>query len=74
MWSFLTALLTAIAHALIFWRENKQREEGRQEAVKETETQAKKNEAAADAAVTNPTIIERVRSRFDRSRRSPTDQ
>jgi hypothetical protein len=62
MWTFLASLMRIIVEALGLWRDQKLRDEGRKEA------EAKQNEQAAAVAADDPAVIERVRSRFDRSR------
>jgi hypothetical protein len=70
MWTFLLNLVAIIASAFRLWHEEKLRNEGRQDAVKKAEDDAKATEAVAADASANPAVIERVRSRFDRARRN----
>ena len=74
MWSFLSNLIALLANAFRAWHEEKLRNEGRQEVVKKAEEDAKATEVVADLASTDPVTLERVRSRWDRARRSPTPE
>lgn len=68
MWTFLLNLVAIIASAFRLWHEEKLRNEGQQDAVKKAEDDAKATEAVAADASTDPAVIERVRSRWDRAR------
>lgn len=68
MWTFLSNLVALLVAAFRAWHEEKLRNEGRQEVIKKAEEDAKATEAAADLASTDPAVLERVRSRWDRAR------
>ena len=72
MWALIAKLLTVLADAFKLWQNERLRDEGRAEVVREAEKDVAEAEAVADAAVTDPAVIERVRARFDKARR--TDQ
>ena len=74
MWAFLSNLIALLANAFRAWHDEKLRNEGRQEVVKKAEEDAKATEAVAADASADPAVIERVRSRWDRARRSPTPE
>lgn len=74
MWTFLSNLIALLASAFKAWHDEKLRSEGRQEVVKKAEEDAKAAESVAAAAPSDPTIIERVRSRWDRARKKPASE
>lgn len=71
MLKFLTALLGAISKLLGAWREHHWKLEGRQEAAKEAEDEIRNQIALGEAAVSipDPERTERLRSKYDRSRK-----
>lgn len=70
MWTFLSNLIALLADAFRAWHDEKLRNEGRQEVVEKAKEDAKATETVAAAASTDPAVIERVRSRWDRARRN----
>lgn len=67
---FLTLLLEIIHRFFVEKDKAEQKQEGRQEAIKEIADASQRNVEAAEAAVVtpDPERDERLRSRFDRSR------
>jgi len=74
MWTFLSNLIAIIANAFKLWHDEQLRNEGRQEVVKKAEEDAKATESVASAAASDPAVIERVRSRWDRARTRRTPE
>lgn len=70
MIKFLTTLLSAIDKLLGAWREQYWKRQGRQDTIKEINDALNEQVRKAQDAVVNPDPddIERMRSRFDRSR------
>ena len=68
---FLTALLGIINKLLGLWDENRWKRQGRQEAIKETNDAINRQIelGAAAVSVPDPERDERLRDRFDRSRK-----
>lgn len=70
MLRLLTSLLDIINKVLGFWRDNKLEEQGRQQAIKETNDEVNRQVelGAAAIATPDPERDDRLRNRFDRSR------
>lgn len=68
---FLAALLGIIDKLLGAWAEHRWKQQGRQETIKETNDAINRQIELGEAAVTitDPTRAERLRDRFDRSRK-----
>lgn len=68
---FLTALLGIINKLLGLWNENRWKLKGRQETIKETNDAINKQIELGEAAIIipDPERDERLRNRFDRSRK-----
>ena len=68
---FLTALLGIINKLLGLWNENRWKRQGRQEAIKETNDAINRQIELGEAAISvpDPERTERLRDRFDRSRK-----
>ena len=68
---FLTALLGIINKLLGLWNENRWKLKGRQEAIKEVNDAINKQIELGEAAIIipDPERDERLRNRFDRSRK-----
>lgn len=68
---FLTALLGIINKLLGLWNENRWKRQGRQETIKETNDAINKQIELGEAAIIipDPERDERLRNRFDRSRK-----
>ncbi len=68
---FLTALLGIINKLLGLWNENRWKWQGRQEAIKEVNDAINKQIELGEAAIIipDPERDERLRNRFDRSRK-----
>lgn len=68
---FLTALLGVINKLLGLWDENRWKRQGRQEAIKETNDAINRQIELGEAAISvpDPERTERLRDRFDRSRK-----
>lgn len=67
---FLTALLAAFDNLFGAWKEQRWKRQGRQETIKEMNDAINEQVKQAEQAAANPTVdeLERMRSRFDRSR------
>jgi hypothetical protein len=70
MLKFLTALLGVLNKLLGAWQAHHWKRQGRQEAAREAEDEIKEQIALGEAAVISPDPdrIERMRSKYDRSR------
>ena len=68
---FLTALLGVLNKLLGFWTEHRWKRQGRQETVKEINEAINEQIALGEAAIIipDPERTERLRDRFDRSRK-----
>ncbi len=68
---FLTALLGIINKRLGLWNENRWKRQGRQETIKEVKDAINKQIELGEAAIIipDPERDERLRNRFDRSRK-----
>ena len=68
---FLTALLGVLNKLLGFWVEHRWKRQGRQETIKEINEAINEQIALGEAAIVNldPERTERLRDRFDRSRK-----
>jgi hypothetical protein len=68
---FLTALLGIINKLLGLWDENRWKRQGRQETIKEMNDAINRQNELGEAAVSvpDPERDERLRNRFDRSRK-----
>ena len=68
---FLTLLLGIIDKLLGAWNENRWKQQGRQETIKETNEAINEQIALGEAAIIiiDPVRAERLRDRFDRSRK-----
>ena len=68
---FLTALLGIINKLLGLWNENRWKRQGRQEAIKEANDAINRQIELGEAAISvpDPERTERLRDRFDRSRK-----
>lgn len=71
MIKLLSSLLSLLDRLWAAWSENKLRQQGRQETVKEMNDAINEQIALGEAAVTIPDPVrnERLRDRFDRSRK-----
>lgn len=70
MIKLLTALLGVLNKLLGAWAEHRWKREGRQEAIKEAEDAIQEQIALGEAAISvpDPERLERMRSKYDRSR------
>ena len=70
MIKLLSSLLSLLDRLWAAWNENKLRQQGRQEAIKEANDEVNRQVELAEAAVAVPDAErdERLRSRFDRGR------
>jgi hypothetical protein len=68
---FLTALLGVLNKLLGFWVEHRWKRQGRQETIKEMNEVINEQIALGEAAIVTPDVerTERLRDRFDRSRK-----
>jgi len=68
---FLTALLGIINKLLGLWSENRWKQKGRQETIKEINDAINQQIVLGEAAINipDPVRTERLRNRFDRSRK-----
>jgi hypothetical protein len=68
---FLTALLGIINKLLGLWNENRWKQKGRQETIKEINDAINQQIVLGEAAINipDPVRTERLRNRFDRSRK-----
>ena len=68
---FLTALLGVLNKLLGFWVEHRWKRQGRQDTIKEMNEAINEQIALGEAAILTPDVerTERLRDRFDRSRK-----
>jgi hypothetical protein len=68
---FLTALLGVLNKLLGFWVEHRWKRQGRQDTIKEMNEAINEQIALGEAAIVTPDVerTERLRDRFDRSRK-----
>jgi len=68
---FLTALLGVLNKLLGFWVEHRWKRQGRQDTIKEMNEVINEQIALGEAAIVTPDVerTERLRDRFDRSRK-----
>jgi hypothetical protein len=71
MIKLLSSLLSLLDRLWAAWSETKLRQQGRQEAIKEANDEINRQIALGEAAVSVPDLerTERLRDRFDRSRK-----